>query len=91
MRYLESAPPATDVTVWAVRVLTVMLVASAGIFAVLLSWLKHDAVAHGKPKSTAFTYALASIPSSGLAMLLYFYATRARREATVAAVMAGIG
>lgn len=86
MRYLESAPATADTTVWAVRVLVVMLVAGAGVFAVLLSWLRHDVALHGKSNSTALAYALASVPSCGLAMVAYFYATRARREATLAAV-----
>ncbi len=57
-----------------------------GLFAAQWSWLMQDAMTNGKPKSTALTYALASIPSCGLATVAYFYSTRDRKEATVAAV-----
>lgn len=85
MQYLESAPSTPDVTVWAVRLLGVVAIITLGLFAALWSWLMHDAMTHGKPKSTALAYALASIPSCGLAMVAYFYSTRGRKEATIAA------
>ena len=86
MHYLESAPSTPDITVWAERLLGAIAVITLGFFAVLWSWLRHDAVAHGRPKSTALKYALASIPSCGLAMFAYFYSTREGREATVAMI-----
>ena len=86
-RYLNSAPSTPDVVVWAERLLSVMLINIAGFFVLLWSWLTHDAAVHGKPRSTALAYALASVPSCGLALVVYFYATRERKEATIAMVV----
>lgn len=87
LQYLESAPSSPDVLVWTGRLLSVLAIIIGGLFALLWSWLTHDAVAHGKTRSTALTYALVSIPSCGLAMVAYFYATRERKEAAIATVL----
>ena len=83
-RYLESAESVSDVFVWSVRVLGAFAISTMGMAVLLWSWLKFDAVAHGKPKGMALTYTLMSIPSCGLAMVVYFFATRDRRVAAVA-------
>jgi hypothetical protein len=87
LRYLESLPSTPDVTVWAGQALGVVALISAGLLALLWSWLRQDALARGLPRSTAWAYALASIPSAGLAVLAYLYHSRGRREATLAAVL----
>jgi hypothetical protein len=87
LHYLESAPSTPDVMVWMGRLLGVFAINILGFFALLWSWLTQDAVAHGKPRSTALAFALASIPSCGLAMVAYFYATRERKEAAIATVL----
>ena len=84
LSFLEAAESTSDIIVWAVRVVTAFAFSTVGLAVLLWSWLKHDAVAYGKPNGIALTYTLASIPSCGLAIVAYFFSTRESHLAVIA-------